>query len=415
MKYLNIILLLIVLVGNSFFTVAQSPWTVYDTGNSDLPFNTVRVVQLDSAQNIWVGTDNGLAMFDRTNWTIYNTGNSDIPSNSIKSINVDYNGDLWVGTFDDGAAKFDGTNWTTLNISNSGLPDNYVKAIAFDVNNNPWFGTTGGCAYFDGTNWTVWNNFNSVFFANNVGDIKIDENNVKHVGMVNGGLTVIDSANTNLMTFTSFDSDIGDNTLLDLEFDNNGVLWAATPAGGLIGYNGGSSWQWYAMHNSLIPTNACDAITYDPAGSNIKYIGTYDQGILVFDGIFSFTIHNTNTSGIPENYITSVVKDDDGVIWAGTLTSGLTKFDIALDTKQRLKANDLQLRSNILLETQELLFNRLLTAAVVQLIDLEGRIVETQQINAGNTLQLRTSLSSGMYLLSVAERETSHTFKLIKH
>jgi ligand-binding sensor domain-containing protein len=98
MKYLSSTLLLIVLVSNSFFTLAQTPWTVYNIGNSDLPFNTIRDIKLDSADNIWVATDNGLAMFDRTNWTIYTTGNSDIPSNSIRSLNVDYNGDLWVGT-----------------------------------------------------------------------------------------------------------------------------------------------------------------------------------------------------------------------------------------------------------------------------------------------------------------------------
>jgi ligand-binding sensor domain-containing protein len=415
MKYLSSTLLLIVLVSNSFFTLAQTPWTVYNIGNSDLPFNTIRDIKLDSADNIWVATDNGLAMFDRTNWTIYTTGNSDIPSNSIRSLNVDYNGDLWVGTWDDGVAKFDGTNWTVLNISNSGLPDNFVKAIEFDVNNNAWFGTTGGCAYYNGSIWTVWNNINSAFFANNVGDIIIDEDNVKYVGMVNGGLTIIDSANTNFTTFTSFDSNIGDNTLLDLAFDNSGILWAATPAGGLIAYNGNNSWQWFAMHNSLIPTNACDAVSHDPAGSNIKYLGTYDQGILVFDGIFSFTTHNESNSGIPENYITTLVKDDDGIIWAGTLNSGLGKWDIALDVEQRLAAHDLQLWSNVLDQTQELQLSRSVSDATIQLIDLNGKIIESQQLKAGLVIQLHSRLSAGIYLLNVIENEASHSFKLIKN
>jgi ligand-binding sensor domain-containing protein len=233
--------------------------------------------------------------------------------------------------------------------------------------------------------------------------------------MVNGGLSIIDSANTTVTTFTTFNSNIGDNTLLDLTFDNNGILWGATPAGGLIAYNGNNAWQWFAMHNSLIPTNACDAVSHDPAGSNIKYVGTYDQGILVYDGIFSFTVHNTSNSDIPEDYITTLVKDSDGVIWAGTLNSGLGRWDIALDVEQRNAANDLQLWSNVLDQSQTMQLSRNVQSATVQLIDLNGKVIETQQINTGNVVRLSAELSAGMYLLNVIEKESNHSFRVIKN
>lgn len=399
--------------GNSFFTTAQSVWQVFDTSNSGIPNNTIQATLIDSMGNLWVGTDNGLVMYDGSNWTEYNTGNSDIPSNVIRSLNVDYDGDLWVGTFDDGVAEFDGTNWTTYHIGNSGIVDNYVRAIAFDVHNNPFFGTSGGLVYYDFSTWTYWNNMNSSFFANNIGSIAIDQHNVKHIGVLNGGLTILDSANANITVFTSFNSNIADNTLKKVAFDDNDILWAATPAAGVIAYNGNNSWQWFADFNSLIPTNACNYILPDH-GSNVKYVATMDEGFLEFDGVINFTGFNTANSGIPENFISNILKDDNDVIWLGTGQSGLVRYDKILAIEQTDIYSSLSVYPTLIRDEQLVSFNQFVDDATVMLVDVEGRILHEQVLNNQNQLELPANLNAGIYFLRFATATESYSFRIVK-
>ncbi len=158
-------------------------WTIYNTGNSSIPSNTIYSMEADPAGNVWVGTAlNGLAKFNGTNWTTYNTGNSLIPNNSIYSLKFNTStNNLWVGT-NGGLAILDPvTNsisavYTT---SNSGLAGNYVRGISFIGNNNSiaWIatGASGICKY-DGTNWTTFNIGNSNLPSNQVWSIKAAPN-----------------------------------------------------------------------------------------------------------------------------------------------------------------------------------------------------------------------------------------------
>ena len=58
-------------------------WTIYNTSNSNLPFNWIFTIVIDAQGNKWIGTAGGLAKFDGVNWTIYNTSNSNLPFNWI--------------------------------------------------------------------------------------------------------------------------------------------------------------------------------------------------------------------------------------------------------------------------------------------------------------------------------------------
>jgi hypothetical protein len=59
-------------------------WMVYDTTNSEIPFNLVWTLTIDKNDMKWMGTltsnhgpARGLTRFDGTNWITYNTENSD--------------------------------------------------------------------------------------------------------------------------------------------------------------------------------------------------------------------------------------------------------------------------------------------------------------------------------------------------
>ena len=81
-------------------------WTVYNTSNSGLPFNTIAYpLAIDAQGNVWTGSGEhvpasvgGLAKFDRVNWTVYNKENSGMPFNLVYTLAIDAQGNLWIGS-----------------------------------------------------------------------------------------------------------------------------------------------------------------------------------------------------------------------------------------------------------------------------------------------------------------------------
>jgi hypothetical protein len=61
---------------------------------------------------------------------------------------IDPFNNLWIGT-NEGLAGFDGSNWQTFNVLNSGLPNNIVVCMSIDVDGNKWIGTYNGLAVFN--------------------------------------------------------------------------------------------------------------------------------------------------------------------------------------------------------------------------------------------------------------------------
>lgn len=110
-------------------------WLNYNTGNSELPTNSLTCLDYNAniAGSFWIGTENnGLVNYDGINWTIYNTENSALPSNSINCISTDDLAHTWVGT-DNGIVELFENTFTLYNTSNSPLEDNYITSISTDV------------------------------------------------------------------------------------------------------------------------------------------------------------------------------------------------------------------------------------------------------------------------------------------
>lgn len=79
---------------------SDSNWKLYD-----LPAPTyIRTIATEN-EVVWCGTEIGLMQLNNMKWTVFYTGNSELPSNSIRSILVDDNGTKWIGT-DQGLVAF---------------------------------------------------------------------------------------------------------------------------------------------------------------------------------------------------------------------------------------------------------------------------------------------------------------------
>lgn len=111
--------------------------------------------------------------------------------------------------------------------------------------------------------------------------------------------------------------------VMALESDGTN-LWVASRGGGLCKINTVTGEKtFYNKGNSPIPSNNIEAVAIDP--QNNIWIGTYDQGLVKFDGQNWEHFTNTN-SNLPRNDIYDLKLDSDGNLWIGSLF-GITKYD----------------------------------------------------------------------------------------
>ncbi len=108
-------------------------WSVYNSLNSPLPDNRlVSKPRFDLQSNVWLGSQYaGLIEFDGVNWTFYDTSNSPLANNGILSLYVDQFNNKWVGTYN-GVYVY---NNTGIVLSNS--ESNLGEKITISVYPNP--------------------------------------------------------------------------------------------------------------------------------------------------------------------------------------------------------------------------------------------------------------------------------------
>jgi hypothetical protein len=305
--------------------VDTAVWNVYNKYNSPLPTNSILSIAIDNYNIKWIGTlGGGLVIFDDKEWKIFNTDNSPLPDNSINVIYIDAHNNKWLGTLNEGLVKFDGTSWTIYNISNSGLPSNKIWAINSDLNDNLWIGTYDkGIAVFDGFNWKVYNENNSELPSNYVTSLAIDKNNNKWIGTFVDGLVKYDG--TNWQQYNSNNSWMPD-LITALCVDESGDIWAGITywdnyPGGLYKFDESKGWMLYTSYFS----DRLSCIVSDL--KNRLWIGTYDNGLGLIEGIFIYRdFYNSTNSPIYSDIVNCIAVEMSGIKWVGTGTDGLMRL-----------------------------------------------------------------------------------------
>ena len=183
----------------SVFTKEDRNWISFPSAGCG-GFSEILDIVVDGAGNKWMRVANsgaGLIVFNEFDLNdpnddecrVITTNNSNLPSNDVLSLEVDLDGDVWVGTAD-GVAIFQcgGQAFNTeictgfLQPVDIGgdlenlLNDESVQAIAIDGANRKWFGTTNGIFLQSEDGKELLASFtetNSPLFDNNILDIAI--------------------------------------------------------------------------------------------------------------------------------------------------------------------------------------------------------------------------------------------------
>ncbi|MGM0648196.1 MAG: two-component regulator propeller domain-containing protein [Bacteroidota bacterium] len=267
---------------NGISVYQDGNWTTYTSSNSGLISNSITALLADSQDNIWIGTYSGLSKYDGSNWTSYTTNNSGISNNSIRSLAEDNQGNIWMGTSGNGVDKYNGSSFTNYN-SSDGLAHDFVQGVAADPAGNMWFGTSTGVSKRtpSGT-WTTYDdNNNSIPAASaNLNDLTVDS--AGHVwGGASKGLTTTGGGvphydQNNWEIINSQNSSLVYNEVKDVAVDGTNAIWFATDGGG-VSYFDYQDNHWVAIKsNHGLPNNNCMAVGFDIYGNT--WIGT-DNGL----------------------------------------------------------------------------------------------------------------------------------------
>lgn len=106
----------------------------------------------DRSRKLWVGAQNGLAVWDGSSWKPYPIPNLSL-SHAVHAIVQDVEGNLWIGTEGAGLQCLRQGRCETFNRTN-GLPSNNISSLYLDHDRVLWVGTSGGLARFDRGHWT---------------------------------------------------------------------------------------------------------------------------------------------------------------------------------------------------------------------------------------------------------------------
>lgn len=177
----------------------------------------------------------------------------------FSDIVIDNNGTKWIGALRSGVIGFNETNNQIKNIFDeeiANLPDPAIRSLAIDNRNQLWIGTIRGLRVLYNT---------SNFFESSevrtepiiiledgipkellqfqfISDIKVDGANNKWISTIGSGVFYFTAdAQETIYHFTTDNSPLPSNNVIDLSIDsNNGVVYIATDRG-LVSFRSGSS------------------------------------------------------------------------------------------------------------------------------------------------------------------------------
>jgi ligand-binding sensor domain-containing protein len=123
-------------------------WDHFTTSDG-LPNDHIFAIKADHSR-IWIGTENGLACYDKRTGKIRSWSEKDgLPWRVVAGIDVDpRTGEVWLALFGGGLARFSGGRFDHYHQLNSGLVNDVVYGVAV-IGDEVWAATTAGASRFN--------------------------------------------------------------------------------------------------------------------------------------------------------------------------------------------------------------------------------------------------------------------------
>lgn len=217
------------------------------TNPNTISSDYIRSLALDNKGRLWIGTFEGLNIYDKqlNNFRQYTNNPTDevsISQNSIRSIYKDNQGGMWCGTYFGGLNYYHSLNnrfahWKSIPYQNT-LNDNVISCIVEDTDHNLWIGTNDKGVNFYNTKTNKFTyymnsqNSNLGIESNNVKTIFVDNtSNLVYIGTHAGGLNILNKLTGRIEHLNTKNSAIISDNVYSIIKTEDDFLWIATLKG----------------------------------------------------------------------------------------------------------------------------------------------------------------------------------------
>lgn len=307
--------------------------------NNSINSNLIYAVYVDTQNRLWVGTDEGLCLYNR-NLDIFE--NIDLRGKSrketvisVKSIIEDNNGNLFLGTFNNGLLKL---NVKSLEISTikpnvSNTTHYSISCLVKDKKGTIYLGTNSGLKVVD----PIKNEIKKVIIdkdnellSGTIVSMFFDSKQNLWIGNGYKGLVKVDlySKVKEAVSYPVTRKRIMSILAADAE-----TILCATENDGLIIVNSqGTVQKKYVnskYNNRSLGSNSVWSLLLDK--ENRLWLGYYNKGLGVFDRINSKVKAIESLPGNPQslqtNCVTDIAKDNEGRLWISMEGGGVDVYD----------------------------------------------------------------------------------------
>lgn len=316
---------------------------------ASIPDNKVSCVFIDSYNNVWVGTEKGLSLFnpDDGKFTVFHNipGNKNSISNDfISCIHETADKKLLIGTVLNGLNTFDlkqmffvhSPDKLQFEQISSGNNDNelsnpYVKSIFNDTYGNIWVSTYGGGVNFISNRKPIFNTYQYNPIINNPNSLSypivwglcIDRLNSLWISTDGGGIDLFRD-NRKVANYSLKQGNFPANNIFAAFTDSERSQWFGTYDGLVIRHKDGAS-SFEKISGFDIKDIHVNCF-YEDRNKNI-WIGT-NKGLHSYNLITraKHSYYSAN-SGISHDMVTTVTQDNQGHLWVGTYGGQICVLD----------------------------------------------------------------------------------------
>ncbi|MDR0682398.1 MAG: response regulator [Dysgonamonadaceae bacterium] len=305
-----------------------------------LPSNDVQKVYQDRDGYIWIATRNGLSQYNGYSIKTYKSNlyhPALLSSNNIFCLVEDFKHRLWIGT-DNGLNMLDKTTGLIRTIDRKEFNDNAVSSAIVTKQGKLLLGTDKGlyeyryetdtCIPYDKSN------TNGVFQQTSVKSLLEDSRGDLWIGTWNEGLYRYEAETGKYYAYPRMNPQKSAHVIFE---DSQKRIWVGTWGYGLFllenVYNPAyTSWKIFS-HTKNDSQSISDNIIYDIAedvNNGALWVGTRSGlSILPMNASSSFTNYYPNNSNcsIAGNEVNSLLRDTQGLMWLGMIGSGVNNMN----------------------------------------------------------------------------------------
>ncbi|MBN97935.1 MAG: hypothetical protein CME16_01620 [Gemmatimonadetes bacterium] len=274
---------------------------------------------LDQVGRLWIGTyGKGLYCYDTMRIQIFQKFQG-LPSSLVTCLSSNGSGDLWVGT-KNGLVLYDGDSCRPLQGAGA-LEQSEVTALLFDNKGCLWIGTMAGQLYAYKANQLELVMTITDPEGITITDLAQDSTGKIWFGFRHGTGFGFYEEEEGVKLFRSETGDAYPSKVGALLVDRQGDVWLGSGSpgswNGLCRYNGSTFAAVDGVSGSSILS------MYEDLDGGL-WIGT-SEGLIYYDG--SYFRNFTQANGLPCEIVTTITQIGDGTLWIGTEGGGICCYD----------------------------------------------------------------------------------------